>query len=113
MRHPLIQSLLAAWLLTCCGASAAELPQKIEAPQTVQELEKAHSANPDYFKQRDQDGMTVFHRACERGDLVVVRRMVELGADVNSNTDRGATPLHATMAGAWSDAMRRSTRPAD
>src|SRR5688572_1687108 len=113
-----------AVVLTCavvCSAAAGPAaapatqgrPEKLEAPRSVDELQRAHAADPDYFSQRDRDGMTVLHRACERGDVDVVRRMLELGADPKQTGDRGITPLHAAMGGAYRDAMERSMKPRD
>ncbi|XP_075243167.1 uncharacterized protein LOC142337654 isoform X2 [Convolutriloba macropyga] len=43
---------------------------------------------------RNQMGETPLHLAAKKGDLEKVRRLVELGADVNATDHAGWTPLH-------------------
>ena len=98
-------------LVVFSAAAGEELPTKLDAPRSVQQLEREHAADPEYLARRDADGMTILHRTCERGDVEVVRRMLELGADAKQSGQRGITPLHAVMSGAYRDAMERSMKP--
>jgi hypothetical protein len=40
-------------------------------------------------------GKQPLHLACERGQVAIVEKLIELGAEVNAVTDRDFTPLHA------------------
>ncbi len=111
---------LRAMLLTRCIVSALFIetfavaqsrPTTAGAPTSVEQLEREAAADPNYLIRQDSDGATVLHRACERGDVLVVRRAIELGADPNCRGKNNYTPLLATMGGAVSDMIRRTSRP--
>jgi ankyrin repeat protein len=44
--------------------------------------------------QKSEDGRTALHVAADEGNLLMVRKLVEAGADVNARDRRGTTPLY-------------------
>lgn len=46
-----------------------------------------------YAVEKDADGWTLLHRACEKGMRHAARAMIDKGADPNARTSSGATPL--------------------
>lgn len=53
-------------------------------------LRKGANANA----MNSRDGQTALHKAIDRGDIEIVRLLLEYGADVNAVTKHGATSLH-------------------
>ncbi|KAI9287606.1 ankyrin repeat-containing domain protein [Umbelopsis sp. AD052] len=43
---------------------------------------------------RDAQGLTMLHYACDRGNIEAVKLLVTSGADVNALTEENETPLH-------------------
>jgi ankyrin repeat protein len=59
-------------------------------------LETALAASVD-IDVRDSEGRSALHRATELGNVGLIRRLVELGADVNARDDNGHTPLYIAL----------------
>ena len=67
---------------------------------------KTHEPHPDVItylvktgidvNNQDQDGVSALHWACERGHYSIVKLLLDHGANVNSVTKKGETPLHYT-----------------
>ncbi|CAI8048884.1 Acyl-CoA-binding domain-containing protein 6 [Geodia barretti] len=49
---------------------------------------------PNNINNRDNEGMTLLHWACDRGRLNIVELLATRGADINSQDDDKQTPLH-------------------
>ncbi|KAI9303347.1 acyl CoA binding protein-domain-containing protein [Cunninghamella echinulata] len=43
---------------------------------------------------KDEQGLTALHHACDRGYLDLVKLLIDLGANINEQTDDLETPLH-------------------
>lgn len=43
---------------------------------------------------RSEEGKTLLHLACRKGSISMARYLVKLGIDINSQDDKGWTPLH-------------------
>ncbi|KAI9278483.1 acyl-CoA-binding protein [Phascolomyces articulosus] len=52
------------------------------------------SKQKDLVDGHDEDGLTALHHACDRGNLEMVKLLIELGANVNAKTNEQETPLH-------------------
>ncbi|KAJ3062128.1 Acyl-CoA-binding domain-containing protein 5, partial [Quaeritorhiza haematococci] len=51
--------------------------------------------NPESVHQKDDQGLTPLHIACDRGHLDLVKELVlSRGADINTQDLEGQTPLH-------------------
>ncbi|GAB5589492.1 hypothetical protein Unana1_04392 [Umbelopsis nana] len=46
------------------------------------------------ISEHDEQGLTMLHYACDRGQLEVVKLLVDRGANVNALTNENETPLH-------------------
>ncbi|CAM0136699.1 unnamed protein product [Umbelopsis sp. WA50703] len=60
----------------------------------------------DSINDRDDQGLTALHYACDRGHLDIIKLLVEKGADVNALTKENETPLHYACLSEQSDAAQ-------
>jgi ankyrin repeat protein len=60
----------------------------------VKEILKVKNLNINH---KDRWGWTALHIACAEGDLPTVKKLIELGADVNAKNDTQTTPIHHSM----------------
>ncbi|THD20214.1 putative fetal globin-inducing factor [Fasciola hepatica] len=54
-----------------------------------------HPTLEELLSATDRDGYTALHRAAYGGHLLVLKRLIQLGANLNSRTEDGWTPLHS------------------
>jgi ankyrin repeat protein len=59
-----------------------------------------------------ENGATPFLRAAQSGDLELMRRLIERGADPNLNTDEGVTPLMVASGIGWVEGVTYEWSPA-
>jgi ankyrin repeat protein len=59
----------------------------------------------------DEDGATAFLRASQSGDLVLMKLLLERGADPKLNTKLGVTPLAAAAGIGWVEGITREWSP--
>ncbi|KAK8802973.1 hypothetical protein WA588_002132 [Blastocystis sp. NMH] len=50
-------------------------------------------ANPNRLNEKDAEGRSLLHWACDRGSEAVVKRLLECHVDVNGRDNEGLTPL--------------------
>ncbi|KAJ2958688.1 hypothetical protein NQZ79_g5710 [Umbelopsis isabellina] len=60
----------------------------------VSKLNTCFNKAYDSINDRDDQGLTALHYACDGGHLDIIKLLVEKGADVNSLTNEHETPLH-------------------
>ncbi|MFA7254268.1 MAG: ankyrin repeat domain-containing protein [Patescibacteria group bacterium] len=62
-------------------------------------------SEPHLINERDNDGATPLHRACERGDTLASNLLLAWGADPNERDKHGFTPLHYAVVSGQSAAV--------
>lgn len=50
-----------------------------------------------HVNRKDDDGLTALHYACRKGSKDIVKLLIENGAEVNSTSNIGSTPLHMAV----------------
>ena len=81
-------------------ASRATVVSTDEEQQEVQRIQTLIRDSPDLINAKDKTFKTPLHYAVEKGQLIVVRFLLDNGAQVNTTSHRQETPLHqATMYG--------------
>ena len=67
----------------------------VQAPDVVCDLMKvANNFGATPFSVRADNNQTILHVACEKGDLSIVKKVLETSADPNVTDILGCTPLH-------------------
>src|SRR5215213_7075938 len=62
--------------------------------KSVEHFEKSMANDPQVIHRRYRGGTRILHVAAGRGDVAIVERLFELGADVNALSDGGSSALH-------------------
>lgn len=89
-------------LVTYGGLDAHTKPESEVARQfiysvflaNVQRVNTMLRSNSRLAHERYARGDTALHHACRNGDLDIVRKLVDYGADVNATSDNGHFPLY-------------------
>ncbi|MEN6355480.1 MAG: ankyrin repeat domain-containing protein [Armatimonadota bacterium] len=91
-------------LLTATSAFAAEI-HTASATGDIATVEKLIKAQPDLVNLKDDDGATPLHHAAAKGQLAVVKLLIDNKADVNAQKKDGVTPLHVAAALGYKDVV--------
>ncbi|MEM7402680.1 MAG: ankyrin repeat domain-containing protein [Myxococcota bacterium] len=62
-----------------------------------------HDADPN---EQDSHGKSAVHHACEQGDTIIVRILVDNCGDLHVQDNQGKTPLHYAAAGGYAEVCR-------
>ncbi|CRG96238.1 acyl-CoA-binding protein, putative [Plasmodium gallinaceum] len=60
----------------------------------IEYVKKILDSHPHLISQKNSDGLTALHYACDRGHLEIAKLLVERGADINMEDSYGDTALH-------------------
>ena len=102
VKSPAMKSLTIFFLHGCAGCisliAAAPVPSAAPVFQAIRSadfsaLDPLLAAGGDVLQARDEAGDTPLMAAALTGDVAVVRRLLEAGADVNATNAAGVTPL--------------------
>lgn len=97
-----IVCIVVSTLLASMSAFAAQIHTAAADGDTAM-VEKLIKAQPDLVNLKDNDGATPLHHAAAKGQLAVVKLLIDNKADVNAQKNDGVTPLHVAAALGYKD----------
>lgn len=74
--------------------SLCDLLCQSAALNQIQNVKELLESYPELINEKNGEGLTALHYACDRGNLEMVQFLVEEGANVNIQDSYGETPLH-------------------
>lgn len=74
--------------------SLCDLLCQSAALNQIQNVKELIESYPELINEKNSEGLTALHYACDRGNLEMVQFLVEEGANVNIQDSYGETPLH-------------------
>jgi ankyrin repeat protein len=106
-------SIAIALVITCMMAVSARSVDNPPWWKSVEAFDRSLKDDPALLSRHFEYGVTVLHVAAERGDVDVVRAMLDHGADPNRRADDDSTPLLYALRGAQqiAVAMRYRDKP--
>ncbi len=74
--------------------SSSPIPHQIASRGDLEILQDIVTKEPDWILARDVHGWTLLHEAARSGNVQVCQYLLNMGADINAETNRGSTALY-------------------
>ena len=74
--------------------SSSPIPHQIASRGDLDILQDIVTKEPDWILARDIHGWTLLHEAARSGNVQVCQYLLDMGADINAETNRGSTALY-------------------